>query len=108
MYTKVSCWYCIVIDNVMTVSQDLSTLGASDLLTRLPGASGFRRLTEEFQLVRLVVLESKVDVARVMFHQVTAESLVKLQLADKSIIRSSLRSPPRHDLQHGGDGGATT
>ena len=56
----------------------------------------------------LVVLESKVEVARVLFHHPTLESLVKLQLVDKSIIWPRLRSGPRQHLQHGGDRGTTT
>ena len=56
----------------------------------------------------LVVLESKVEVPRVLFHHPTVEPLVKLQLVDKSIIWPRLRSEPRQHLQHGRDRGTTS
>ena len=99
-----------VINNVIAVGQDLSTLGAADFLTWLCAgdAGGFRRLKQELELVGFVVLESKVEVARVSFHQPIVEPLVELQLVDKSIIRPGLRPQSRQHLQHVRDRGTTT
>ena len=97
-----------VINNVILVGQDLSTLGASDFPTCLwaDGGGGFRGLKQE--PVGVVMLESKVEVARVVFHNPIVEPLVKLQLVDKSIIRSGLRPQPRQHPQGGRDSGNTT
>ena len=99
-----------MINNVILVGQDLSTLGASDFPTCLwaDGGGGFRGLKQDLELVEIVVLESKVEVARVVFHNPTVEPLVKLQLVDKSIIRSGLRPQPRQHPQGGRDSGNTT
>ena len=99
-----------MINNVIPVGQDLSTLGASDFPTWLwaDGGGGFRGLKQDLELVEIVVLESKVEVARVVFHNPTVEPLVKLQLVDKSIIRSGLRPQPRQHPQGGRDSGNTT
>ena len=90
------------------MGQDLSTLGASDCLTWLGCCGGaVRGLEQELELVGLLVLESEVEIARVLLHQSTVESVVEFQLVDKSIIWAGLRSRPRQQLQHGGERGTS-